>query len=457
MLVALLGCKDDKTVYQTGETPAIDMTVNKDELTETQFAITFTPRQAAVGFDYAIGQDGDLASFNAGTLAGIVSIRSAETTSVTFSGLEPNQIYNVFARGYDRDGMSSSTSILRVRTGSSYDFAVSQQFATGYSAAFTINCDQNYYTFRYALGTASDKAAFEAGTLDGIVAKNEVWDWTADYFELTPNTDYVFYAQGTDRAGKTTKLFEVPFTTPTDAPDATFAINYEDVFLGQYLITPNSKSKKLSAYIGKAGEMDESIMYSPTSWHGDLIAMLTSWAEGNIYNTMTKEDAPLQLQYNHALMQTDVPLECYVLIYDANKKPCAVRKFNLSTPAYDNTLQPATATAKVSDITPFGATYTITPGSTALGVIYDIVKTSYFNNELAGDVKALRDIISSQTGYWKYAATTDPVTATEEGADPDTDYFLAVFPVNHNGFSDPNWGVDTMVRIDFKTQALEGE
>jgi hypothetical protein len=450
-LAILSSCQKDETIYQSTEATSVDLVASSNqEATGTQLSVTFTPHAQTATYSYAIGTEADLPKFEAGTLEGSVDIASPETKTVTFDGLQPGTTYTFFARGYSNQGTPSPTSMLRLRTAIAEPFDVTPQYATGSSAGFVLHCTQQYYTFRYALGTAADKDAFEAGTLEGIVTQNEVWDWNANYFDLQPNTDYVFYAQATDRANTPTPVLTVPIRTSADAPDAQFGIHYDDIFLGQYLISPNDQAGKLSAYIGQAGAMDN-VMYNANGWHGDLLSMFASWASSNIYDTMTAEDGPLQMEYRHALMKTDVPLECYVLVYDADKKPCAVRKFNFTTPKYDSTLPDGTVTARVDNTTSYGATYTITSGEGTLGFIYDTVDKAFFENELGGDLSKLRETISTQTGRWAYSVGGVTETYTETAADPGTDYFLAVFPVNGNGFSDPNWGIGSMVRIDFTT------
>jgi hypothetical protein len=448
VLSALLmaGCSGDDNFIENITEPQSVSVTNENDTWSDRLTVEFTPSGEVAKYEYAIADSEQaLSAFLDGTLDGIVTVDPAEARKVTFDGLAAATVYNIFVRGYDEQGNATPYAQSKVKTLDN-GFAAATQYIGATSAGFEMRMSNDYHSFIYALGKHEDRDKFEAGTLAGTVQKEEIPVYVYNAFDLEPETEYSFFARGESRTGEPTKTYEIRFTTKSKAEAAygDFSIKSLDVYYGEYAVTPNANCGKIVFYIGGAGDSDN-VFYGDYTSHGDLMACLSSWADSG-QNVTVSEEGVLNAHLATPNLSTDIPLEVYVLVYDKQGNPASVDKYEFSTPAYDNTLAAANIlSGDVTDITSTKAKYTFTVDENTLGVVYDIVRADFYE-EVTGKGSSdfyFRDLFMTNGQWWQYTAGADTFTVTEhDNAEPNTRYYLLAFPMNFNGVSDPNWGVN---------------
>ena len=157
--------------------------------------VKFVPTEETAKFNYAIGSEQDRENFENGDIVGMQTETSNQEITHTWKDLEAGEYYVVYAMAYDEDGAAGPVSAHGFKTASS-DFVVETYYIGDNSAAFRITNTNDYYTYKYALGTAADKEAFLNDELASIKTQSEVFDWAENYFDLEPATEYVFYCVG---------------------------------------------------------------------------------------------------------------------------------------------------------------------------------------------------------------------------------------------------------------------
>ena len=121
--------------------------------------VKFVPTEETAKFNYAIGSEQDRENFENGDIVGMQTETSNQEITHTWNELEAGEYYVVYAMAYDEDGAAGPVSAHGFKTASS-DFVVETYYIGDNSAAFRITNTNDYYTYKYALGTAADKEAF---------------------------------------------------------------------------------------------------------------------------------------------------------------------------------------------------------------------------------------------------------------------------------------------------------
>lgn len=363
-------------------------------------SVKFVPDQSASKYEFAFGSDQDRVNFENGDIVGLEQVVNNSEKEMTWDELNPETYYVVYARAYNEAGEAGPVSALGFKTATS-DFMVSPYYVGEDSAGFIVENTNDYYTYRYAVGSAADREAFLNGLLKGMTTMNETFMWGANYFDLVPGTDYVFYCIGEDRSGRPTQLFEIPFKTATkgsnEIPNFTLTEGDHDFYQQEYIVTPNALCKQLVLYAQTVGDMD-GVMFGVNNYRGLVMDMIDVYkdisGEKNV-STFTATNEELVATPKNKDMELDTELDLYIVAYDDMYNPHHVQKFASSTPSFNSNAPLPDATHIKLEVTD------VQPGSVNLKVhyenaddlramIYTFVEVEWFERELESDYEALR-------------------------------------------------------------------
>ena len=424
--------------------------------------VKFVPTEETAKFNYAIGSEQDRENFENGDIVGMQTETSNQEITHTWKDLEAGEYYVVYAMAYDEDGAAGPVSAHGFKTASS-DFLVEAYYVGDNSAAFRITNTNDYYTYKFALGTADDKEAFMNDELEAITTKSEVFDWAENYFDLIPDTEYVFYCQGQDRSGSNTQLFEIPITTYSEGsdeiPNFVFEEGPKDFYMQEYTVTPNALCKQLVLYQQPEGASDGT-MFGVNNWKGLLLDMFDSWkdienigsvAYGACITTAVNEE--LKAQMTTVDLELENPLDVYVTAYDEMYNPYLVKKFKNTTPAFNSSAALPDAsdfTITTSNVTAEGLDISISYTSdNTRAFFYDLVSGNYWENEIKGDMEALKNKMI--TDYLNLAWCYNPAGKAIENnyvfsedeqktdAVPGATLYVGVLAMNENGPIEGGW------------------
>ncbi len=425
------GCDGDTTVV--GPQGTATVALKRESVAVGSFTVTFTPSENTVRYRYAMGRETDRATFEAGTLAGTTEQSGNESLTAEFTGLVSGQTYTVFACAYDDSGTAGTVASLKVATFRE-DFYIETRYVTCRSAAFTVTAGMDWYKFRWAVASASDRQAFADGTLAGEEVI-EAASWTIGDFGLLPGSEYVLYVQPCDRLGIAGPLYEVPITTPAEDgfPSVVLDVPQIDVYQGTYRLTPNPLCGRIDAVAFPADAYDVYLKHEK-SYAGDVMDMVIKFVQGNILGS-TAQDGPLEIQLQLPYLLPGIVMDVYAVAYDNDCNPDGVYKFSPSLSEYDPDAGKAECAETVSGITAAGADCTYIPNQHTLGVLYEILEADWWDGFVESDDYYegwLQQYFMSE-GYWKYTPTHRTFTYTESKAKPGTRYYAAACPINVNG------------------------
>ncbi|MDU1891518.1 MAG: hypothetical protein E6767_12590 [Dysgonomonas sp.] len=442
--------------------PLLSPSVTLEKIITTssdKFTVVFQPNEVTTRYVYAIGDEANRDAFIAGTYSGIKEVEGRAENTVIFQGLEENSVYTVFARAYDADGTAGPIASVKVKTRKPLnDFETERQYLTSNAVAFTIKSSTEYYKYVFGLGKDGDIIDFEEGTLEGMLTKEEISQYTASYFNLEANTEYVFFVKAYDRlSDEPTETKEIKIKTAgrNEAPEVSFNIDYIDIYNGDYSFTPNDKCGKISVFVAREGE-HEDLINNEIYWKGDILTMANRWTEAN--NGLVTIGYGGTLKMSHLtpklllgeLDPFNHPMEAYVLIYDKDNKPFAIQRFKFKTPAYNDNAGVADVELTISNITSEGAFYEFYPNEHALGLVYQT-----FDAEWVEELKTSSEYYDGYIedflhldGYWAYCYGAITPTFPERTAEADKEYYVYYMVMNSNG---PSGGWSKLKRSIFKT------
>ncbi|GEM_PF-1307577 len=413
-------------------------------MSQSEITIVFAPSRTVSQFEYAIGDESDEESFLNGTYSGIVKVEDGDTHEVKFPGLTQNSVYTIFARAYSANGTPGPLASIKEKTRKpSTEINVQVEYEAINSVAVTITADVSYNKYEYALGLEGDLANFENGSLSGIKTSEEISKYTANFFNLQPATDYIFYIKAYDRTSKlATKTLEFPVRTANRGavPAVECKINHIDLYKGEYLFTPNEHVGKVAAAFTLNGELDD-VINNEIYWKGNMINMLESWAQANQQLVSEGYDEPFTAEYTTPKMLLGeydpykYPIEVFVLVYDKNEKPFAVQRFVFYTPEYNSNAKEARAELKISNITQNGALYEFTPNEHAIGMFFETFDADWVHETMQADYyyEGFLERYVSYYGYWSYFYKTIVSTFPERNAEPGKKYYVFYMAINGNG------------------------
>lgn len=433
--------------------------------TSNELVLIFTPSESAVKFVYAVGNESDLENFLTGSLPTIKEVTGNAGHKASIIDLNENQLYTIFARAYDASGTGGPVAIFKAKTRKPVNnYAVRQQYLTDNAVAYTITASNEYYKFDFALGRVdniqTDKANFEAGIIDGFTTKEEISEYTANYFMLDADTEYVFLVRGYDRQSKqVSETMEYPFTTckKGEAPSLSLAIEHIDLYCGDYIFTPNEHCGKFAVFLGLK-DVYKMLIEEEFNWKGDIMRMMKTWTEANGGLTTVGEKMPLKTSFTTPAFITGeisdpygYPIEAYALLYDEQGAPLAVQRFELKSPLYKEDVKTAEVKVRISNITGHGAFYEFFPNEYTLGFFYETFDAEWYEKLLqSGDYyDGYIEQYVYQNGYWSYCHQTPSTTFPERTAEPGKNYYIFVLPMNYNG---PNGGWGKLLKVPYTTK-----
>lgn len=444
----LTGCDDEEKEALVAPSIVIDRIVTTNS---TELKIIFTPSGSTSNFKYAIGNETDRQAFINGSLSTTQSQDGNEKQTITFSNLNEKEVYTIFATAYGVDGTQGPIASIKAETRKKVEnFEVIRKYVTSSSAGFCFNATSDYYKFEYALGRPGDKEIFEKGVIDGFSTKEDISAYTANYFDLHPNTDYVFFVRGYDRSsGLESDTQEMPFTTAASGagPEVKLRTDYMDIYAGDYTFIPNEHCSKIVSFLSIKDEYAD-VINNEMNWRGDLITMMETWNKLNAGLTYSATGSPLEVTYTTSKMLTpevtnpyNYPLEAYSLLYDADGEVYGIQRFSFSTPAYQDGMGEAKVDFKISNINDCGAFYEFTPNKYTMGVLFETFDAEWYEKLLQSDAyydNYIRDYLYLN-GYWNYCHKVSTLSMPERSAEPGKKYYVFYLPMNYNGPGD-GWG-----------------
>lgn len=411
----------------------------------------FVPTENASRYVFALGNDQNRVSFENDELTGTIQELTNNERTQDWEDLEAETYYVLYARAYNAAGEAGPVSALGFKTNTS-DFMVSTYYVGETSAGFLITNTNDYYTYSYAFASPApeDKEKFLNGLLDKTVVQNEVFEWVGNDLNLLPNTDYVFYCRGIDRSGRETQLFEIPFKTAAEnsneIPNFTWRKGeLQDFYAQEYIVTPNELCKQVVLYQQTPGDRDQT-MFGVNNYKGRVMDFVDTYkdiaTEKNV-STFTATNEELIATPKNKSFELGAPMELYILAYDEMYKPYQVKRFDTSTPSFDEnaaipTKDEIELTITSHDTAKETVNFAMTTTENVRAYIFDIVEVAYFESEFDGDYKKLRDyFIANYNGgviegfVYNQRSTTVPYTYTAQNKRGD--YFMAAVGMNVNG------------------------
>ena len=426
-----------------------------------ELVMVFTPSESTVRFEYAIGDESDLNNFLSGSMSGIKEVEGNDKQSITFSDLDENKEYSIFARAYNADGKPGPVAAIRTRTRKPINnFEVNRRYLTSNSVAFTVKSTSEYYKFDFALGKESDKEIFESGAIDGFETKQDISEYTANYFLLSPSTSYTFFVRGYDRqSGQVSETREYQFTTSArgTVPSIDFDIKYQDLYSGDYTFTPNEHCGKFSVFISLKDEY-KNIIEDEMTWRGDMLDMLESWTKGSYIEISKSAGGPLAVsEVTGSLINGLIadpfgyPMEAYALLYDKENKIYGVEKFEFQSTSYNENVGEAKAELKITNITKNGAFYEFFPNEHAMGILFETFDAEWYENLLQSPSYYdgyIENFLFYTQGGWIYTHGVISATVPERSAESGRRYYVCYLPMNFNG---PNSGWGKLQKVMYQT------
>lgn len=444
VIMAMFGCEKEQTYY----VPTISASITieqKGNQVKDQLTVTFKPSGSADKFSFAIGNESDREAFENGTMTGIIYSDDSEELTHTFSYLDPDKYYTIFAIAYNAEGKSGAVASKVLRTFSG-DFDAEIRFLTDKAAAFTVTVSDKYYKYDYALAKAEDKQAFEDGSFEGIESKIEGTPYfTNTFFDLTPNTNYVFYVRATDRSDIKTHVIEIPVRTLIEdmCPGISFKVNSIDLYTGNLTYTLNNLCGGIGVMVEDNSAQATMIN---TNWRGDIYSMLQAWAnvQGQLLLSNNREvnvertTAGLLVSGPIALGGRpdpfDYPFTTYVLLYDKDGKPFGVDKFDYKTPSLNAAALDAEPLSITIDnkSTPGVARYDLEFNEHTKYVLFETFTADYIDGK-NGNPPTEKEIYEHLAGGYFIKGTGPAYLNEKVSGYTGQDLYLIVAPMNENG------------------------
>lgn len=427
-----------------GESSGIEISLMASDTVSAR--ILFSPDANTSYFEYMLGTEADYEAFKNRTDGDVEKVNGCDPVEIPFPGLVPNTIYTVYAQSFADNGKSLGINAFKFITKDNR-FKIEKYYVLDNTAGIRIEFANEYYSCRYYLGSAADKDAFVKGEIEGkTIANMEKW-YIANYYDLKPETDYVFYAVGTDRLGIDTDLIEIPFRTfaSDECPNVTLKTEV-DIYTGNYEFVPNDKCGKIIGGVYTAG-----IFSGGTE---DALATLIAWDRIQWNGTESSWGGEsLQLSYTTPGLANDYELDVYAVVCDKEMTPVGVKYFKVSTPSLNENLEkPNPVKVEVSDITSKGATYTFKADETVFAYMYETVEADWYDDFMENNSDwyetYLHDTFFRNGQYFHYGK--EDHQWTESAGQSNFRYYAAAAPMNANGPRTAGWGDITLVSYTTK-------
>lgn len=453
-LFALVFCSCNQELFEAPEQGTSEVSIemlSSGEKNSCRFR--FTPTKGVAGYSFALGKDGDRDAFLEGTLTvNYAKIEGDAPIDTVFRNLVPGY-YTIYAISTDSTGLRGRLSERRMFLPDGY-FTVETYYLSDRSAGFKSDFSSLYYRYEFYLGTSEDRDGFLNDEVEKTYYEDLSMYRVLNYFDLEPDTEYVFYARAFDREDRPTELIEIPFRTfkEGEAPSATLNIKDIDIYKGVYEVVPNSECGRIDLIISTAG-MHNQLIEADVHFKGDIPVFVNNWCDVNDPTTVRAVGKTAEIEFLTPSMQNDNALEMYVVTYDKDFVLSGVQNFKFSTPSYDPSANAATATVEISNITSKGAEYTIRKGANMFAAMYNTIEADWFDEfSKTGQYHEyyMHELMFMQGMYFFYGKTGDTVGFTETAGLPNTRYYAGVCPMNSNGPKRENgWGA--LVLEEYRT------
>lgn len=456
MLVAMgslfFSCDSDDE--QPVEEPSAVATVSilrTGDVSDTSLSVTFQPSENTTKWVYALGEADQQDIFRNDAMDGMVTTEGNAILEKTFEGLQPSTTYTVYAKAYNEKGIVGGIAVLKFPTEATFD--VEQEYLLSTSMGMKMKFNEKLYKCRYYLGTSDDKEAFLNDKLEDDVELSERTEYTANFFDLTPNSDYVFYAVAYDRSNAACAFIEMPVTTYGEGvvPSGVLTPGADnDPYKGTYTVNCDNVGKMVGTICPKGGY--ETMINSDVHWKGDIVAMLQSWENLPGQAVVAVNGEPLVLSMDTPELKTDVELEAFVLLYDTENKPVGVQHFDFINVAKKENVPLPKVTLTVDEITTTGGIYTITPDENTWGILFNTLDADWYDevkNSSDWYELYIPELLLSNGQWWSYKPG-EPFTYVENTGEPGKRYYAVACPMNVNGVG--GWGEITIVEYTSKTE-----
>lgn len=312
-----------------GAAPALEVRVTDVEAEE--IAVEFLPGGGTVRYRYALGTEGDREDFLSGRMRGIVTADAGGTDEVRFDGLAAETAYVVYAFALNSSGEKSEPQAVPVTTVSGQP-SVSVEIADNTGTSIKAVFEPNRYAaaFRYALGTAADRAAFENGTMKGAVTVRGPGRVEYEFGELVPLTGYTLFTAACDESDEWGGVQELPVAT-ADAPWAYVEFTEFDSFRARGVIRFSPICTGANYFMIP----EEEYLKFLATWGGDEGAMMRQ------YEWAPAVETSFDLMEQGWLL-TGRPGESKLIVgavfWTGDRVPAGYRIREFTAPAYDSSL-----------------------------------------------------------------------------------------------------------------------
>lgn len=449
-------CKDGKTIYDADDNQSAKVEIASAEfIHESSATVIFTPSSNTIKYEYAIGQESDRAAFNDGTMARETK-EGKESMEYTFTSLNVNTAYMVFARAYSVEDVPGPTTSLIVHTFNN-EIIVNESF-TGYeSFSVGISAIPTYYAVEYKMVTSLDNAvvkAFEseADDPDKVTQESLFKEFHVTFFDLQESTKYYVLIRAKDRQGNWTKTFIYETTTKakSEVPSIDVTFDYNEFWLTGVTFEPSDNAGAYFLWYVEQGAL-ENYFLSMSMYAGNYFDYMKDQF-GNInYNGNVYTDKA-SLPYVNDGMDLERGYEVHILLIDRDGNPSSTIRRQWNTPSFDE----GAGTAKVGiEVTPtaLGGKYTFTPNDATMGFFCETYTAELIdgNDEWNPGAKDDEWIINNLMNYvysapyiigtqWQYRSTDFPEfwpcyweDASGGDYESGTEFIVAVVPLNKNG------------------------
>lgn len=402
--------------------------------------LKFVPNENTIRYEYIVSNKECMNGFVSGSLENTVVVNDMTELLISLEDLDRGTVYYVYVRGYDNKGIPGAVST-EILDFSIEPMDVELSYLTESTAGVVVKCSSFYQTVRYYLGKEKDREAFINDRVASEYSSDIIEKFGVNWFDLEPNTDYVFYAVGYDRKNMPTGIYELPFTTSASSDDIAFAefkILSLDFYKGTYEVVPNANCNTIVAAIIEKGVYDP-VLFGKAAGRGDIKAIMTGWWLSGMMAVSSTGGNVLEYELKTKAMALDQELEAYIMVCDKDNNPTGIYHYDFSTPSYNPKAGLAEVEIDVSGINSRGAVYTYKPNENTVAYFYDTIDAEWLEDKMENgeyNDTFLHETLKSQGFYLGYGNSN--LEFIEDKGSPDTRYYAAACPMNENG--PKGWG-----------------
>ena len=455
LFLAMACSEEEKVVVENRTAPVVSIRIM--ESTPSSLTLKFVLNGESDGLTYAVGIEQDRVAFENGTLKDINTLKGTEELQATVSGLECNKTYTVFARAHNAEKEQGPVAMVTAITpdaSADEKFAINIEkvYATVTSLAVKIDAP-DYYKFEYALGTEADRTAFENGTLEGIMERRDPFPFTVNYFDLSENTEYIFYTRAYLRTEEATGVMSTPVSTMAkgSGPEVTLSVDKQNLYIGTFRLTPNAHCSKFAYVANIKGERDK-YLYSQGTYNGNMLDAFNAYNTSAFWNPMLVSEVETTFEYSTPNLMFEEEHELFILLYNEAGEPVAVQKETIKTPSLDPNAPEARISMEITERATDHVKVTITPNEYTIMTVYMSVSEDVLNQlqQLGGNAIA-QFLWQNRQAYGVTTMVGNAPINLSVYADPGIVNYLIACPMNTNG---PEYGMtnsevlDTTVRTE---------